>query len=86
MESEVGKWVNITAFSIASERRRVNAARPVDKFQNMQEQVEAMENALGKMNSPDTAVVSGGIQHRPRKTESETARYARCGAGAGGFA
>lgn len=46
MESEVGKWVNKTLFSIASERRRVDAARPVEKFQNMQEQVEAMENAL----------------------------------------
>lgn len=45
MESEVGKCVNTTAFIIARERNRMDAARPVEKFQNMQEQVEAMENA-----------------------------------------
>ena len=35
----------------------------MDDFQNMQEQVEAMENVLETMDNPGTAAILGDIEH-----------------------
>ena len=58
-----------TPFGIVSERRRVVAAGRREGFQNMQEEVEAMEDAFEKLNDPGTAVILGYIEHRDRKSE-----------------